>query len=62
MGVNQSREMAHLRVLPVWRCGECGVAATQELVNGVNARVGVYCDRCAPRMLKKFKEQGNIYP
>lgn len=45
--------MAHLRPLP--RCRECGAAATEELRNGINDLVAVYCTRHAPRALRRFK-------
>lgn len=50
---DQARDMAHLRPLP--RCS-CGKPATKQLVNGVNAPLGVYCSQHAGSALKRFKE------
>lgn len=53
--VDQARAMAHLRKLPRPKCS-CGKTATTELVNGVNAPIGVYCGRCAPGALRRFRD------
>ncbi len=45
------RERAYLTSLP--RCA-CGKPATQELRNGVNAKIKVLCDRCAGPALERF--------
>lgn len=45
------RERAYLTPLP--RCA-CGKPATQELRNGVNAKQGEFCDKCAGPALERF--------
>jgi hypothetical protein len=49
---NQARDRAHLRNLPRCRCGK---PATKELWNGLNSRLGVFCDRCATAALRAFQ-------
>lgn len=39
---------------PLDRCTTCGKPATQQLNNQRNAKVGVYCDRCAGPAKKRF--------
>jgi hypothetical protein len=52
--VSQASLMAHLR--PLRRCHDCGQPATQELFNGLNASLGVYCDKHARLALTNFKQ------
>jgi hypothetical protein len=53
---DQATSNAHLRPLP--RCA-CGKPAVQELRNGLNAVIGVYCSQHASAALKRFKKQAS---
>jgi hypothetical protein len=55
--MSNERERAYLTPLP--RC-VCGKPATQELRNGVNAKIGQHCDRCAGPALARFAKGGQV--
>lgn len=51
---DQATRFAHL--LPLGRCHTCFKPATEMLRNGLNAEIGVYCDRHAKAALDRFKK------
>ncbi|HEX7277877.1 MAG TPA: hypothetical protein VF244_10925 [Acidimicrobiales bacterium] len=46
---------AYLR--PLDRCQTCGAPATEQLNNGSNAPVGIYCDRHGKVALAEFRRR-----
>jgi hypothetical protein len=48
---------------PLGKCrGQCGRAATGQLMSDRNANLGQYCERCAKKRIKACHRKGQFLP